>query len=178
MKRPRLMSMLVIAAATAMFAGCSKESPQDGGGTGTTATSSAENGHEHEHPSEGPHHGSLIELGNEEYHGELVHDEESGKVTIYILDGSATQAVPIDAGEVTVNLVQDGKPEQFQLMASPDEGDPQGKSSRFVTEDKALGTRLDAEGAEARLTLQIEGKSYSGKIAHDHGAHDHAGHAH
>ena len=33
--------------------------------------------HEHDHPSEGPHHGSLIELGKEAYHAELVHDEKT-----------------------------------------------------------------------------------------------------
>lgn len=181
MMRTRLGSVVVMAAATVMFAGCGQQTPQNegnGGGAGATATSPSENEHEHEHPSEGPHHGSLIELGKEEYHGELVHDEESGKVTIYILDSAATKAVPIEAAEITVNVVHDGKPQQFPLAAVPDEGDPQGKSSRFVSEDQALGTGLDVEAAEARLTLQIDGKSYSGKISHEHGAHDHGDHAH
>lgn len=30
---------------------------------------------EHAHPSEGPHHGDLVELGNEEFHAEVVHGE-------------------------------------------------------------------------------------------------------
>ncbi len=41
----------------------------------------------HSHPTEGPHHGTLIELGKEEYHAELVHDDKM--VTIYILDSAA-----------------------------------------------------------------------------------------
>ncbi len=45
-------------------------------------------------------------------------------MTIYILDSAAKTAVPIDAQELVINLVHDGKPEQFKLAASPDAGDP------------------------------------------------------
>lgn len=128
----------------------------------------------HDHPSEGPHHGHLIELGNEEYHGELVHDEESGTVTIYILDGSATKSVPIKAAEITVNLKHDGQGEQFKLAASPDESDPEGMSSRFVSNDEELGEDLHHEDTEAHVVLMIGEKSYRGKIEHEHDhGHDH-----
>ncbi len=134
----------------------------------------------HNHPTEGPHHGSLIELGAEEYHGELVHDEDSGSVTIYILDSAAKVAVPIDATEVTVNLKHDGNAEQFKLAASPDAADPAGKSSRFVSTDSELGEDLHAEDANATLVVMIKGKSFRGAIKHDddHAGHDHAGHKH
>ena len=122
----------------------------------------------HDHPSEGPHHGSLIELGGEEYHAEFVHDEDAGTVTIYILDGAAKEAVAIDAPDIAINLKHDGKGEQFKLAASPDKGDPQGKSSRFVSNDKELGEDLEHEDADASLVLKINGKSYRGAIAHDH----------
>jgi hypothetical protein len=127
---------------------------------------------EHAHPTEGPHHGSLIELGNEEYHAELLHDEKAGKVTIYVLDGEAKKTVPIPAKELTINLKHGGKGEQFKLAAAPDMGDPEGKSSRFMSEDKELAEDLDAEGAEARLVVEINGKSYTGDLAHEHD-HDH-----
>lgn len=134
--------------------------------------------HAHDHPSEGPHHGHLIELGGEEYHAELVHEEDAESVTIYILDGSATEVVPIEATTVTINLKHDGRGEQFDLAASPDAGDPDGRSSRFVSTDEELGEDLHAEGAEARLVVRIAGKSYTGKIDHDHDhGHDH-GHDH
>lgn len=129
----------------------------------------------HNHPTEGPHHGSLIELGAEEYHGELVHDEDSGNVTIYILDSAAKVAVPIDATEVTVNLKHDGNAEQFKLAASHDAADPDGKSSRFVSADSELGEDLHAEDADATLVVMIKGKSFRGAIKHDE---DHAGHDH
>mgnify|MGYP000960618384 CR=1 FL=1 len=125
----------------------------------------------HEHPSEGPHHGSLIELGNEEFHAELVHDDKS--VTIYILDGAAKSSVPIDASELVINLLHDGKPEQFKLVAAPEESDPSGKSSRFVSNDPELAGHIDDDAAAPKLSITINGKSYRGVITHDHD-HDHA----
>lgn len=135
--------------------------------------------HGHEHPTEGPHHGSLIELGKEAYHGELVHDEKTGAVTVYVLDGAAKKSVPIKAESIMVNVKHDGKGDQFTLTAAPEESDPMGQSSRFVIKDKALGELLDGEDVTARLVLEIDGKSYTGDIAahdHDHD-HDH-GHEH
>ncbi|WP_417379264.1 hypothetical protein [Gimesia sp.] len=132
-----------------------------------------EHDHGHDHPSEGPHHGSLIELGKEAYHGELVHDEKSGAITIYILDGAAKSSVPITAKSVLVNVKHDGKGQQFTLAAAPEQGDPEGKSSKFTTQDKTLGDLLDEKDTTARLVLEIDGKSFSGEIdAHDHD-HDH-----
>ena len=127
----------------------------------------------HAHPTEGPHHGDLIELGNEEYHAEILHNEDAGTVTIYVLNGAATEQVPIDATDVTINAKHDGKPEQFKLAASPDANDPQGKSSCFVSDNEELAHHLDEEGAEPRLVLTINGKSYRGVITHDHEGHDH-----
>jgi len=130
---------------------------------------------EHAHPSEGPHNGGLIELGNEEYHAELVHDEDTGSVTIYVLNAAATEQIPIESTEITINVKHDGTPEQFKLAASPDTSDPQGKSSRFVSTDAELGEHLDEEGADPKLVLTINGKSFRGTIEHDH---DHEGHDH
>ena len=126
----------------------------------------------HSHPIEGPHHGMLIELGKEEYHAELVHDDKS--VTIYILDSGAKESVPIDAQELVINLVHDSKPEQFKLAANPDAGDPSGKSSRFALQDAELIEELEHDHAAAKLSVLIGGKSYRGEIKHDHAGHDHA----
>lgn len=129
-----------------------------------------------EHASTGPHQGDLIELGNEEYHGEFVHDEKTEDVTIYILDSSAKNAVPIEMEEVIINLKHDGKPEQHKLVAAPMEGEEKGKSSRFVAKgNHDLSHAIEEMDADARLQVTIAGKSYSGKIEH---SHDHADHDH
>ncbi|MEX2170824.1 MAG: hypothetical protein WD851_16020 [Pirellulales bacterium] len=148
------------------LAGCGsadKEQPADPG--------HGEAGHdEHAHPTTGPHGGSLIELGNEEYHAELVHDDAAGTVTIYVLDSAAKASVPIDATDVTINLTHDGQGEQFKLTASADQGDPTGKSSRFVSSDAELAKDLDREDAAPQLVITINGKPFRGAVEHEHEA--------
>lgn len=140
-----------------------------------------EDDHEHEgghaHPSEGPHHGGLIELGEEEYHAEIIDNHDTGAVTIYMLDSAAKNAVPINATELVINLKHDGQAEQFTLTASPEEDDPAGKSSRFVITDADLADDLDHEGADAKLVVTIGDKQYRGDIqGHGHDHDDHEGH--
>lgn len=122
----------------------------------------------HAHPSEGPHHGPIIELGAEDYHAEFLHDEESGTITIYVLDSAVKNAVPIDAKEITINLKHDGQGKQFKLAAKPLEGEAEETSSRFVSEDKELGDLLHSEDAEATLVISIKDKPFRGKVPHDH----------
>ena len=162
--------MTTLALSAALFAsgGCSRQAPADPQSSGSSAISD-----QHDHSAVGPHHGDLIELGSE-YHAEILHDE-TGTVTLYVLDSSATQQVPIDATAATINAMHAGQPVQFQLAASPDTGDPEGKSSRFIATDEALAHCLDDEDAEPRLVISIGGKSYRGSIAH---SHDHEGHNH
>lgn len=126
----------------------------------------------HSHPLEGPHHGTLVELGNEEYHAEITHDNDL--VTVYILDAKATNPVPIDSTEVTINVVHDGKPEQFKLAAAPDSNDAPGKSSRFSLTNADLAAHMDQHMVTPKLNVSIGGKAYRGEIHHDHAGHSHA----
>ena len=154
-----------------ILAGCGGDpAATDTGTVDTPPPGTVDTGHAH--PTEGPHHGDLVELGNEEYHAEIVHDEES--VTVYILDGHVEDSVPIEATEITINLKHDGQPEQFTLAATPDEGDPEGKSSRFVSDDAELAGHLDEEGSDPQLSLTIDGTPFTGKIEHSHDDHGHS----
>ena len=153
-------------------AGCG----QNSGGPVKSGEGHADHGKQ-AHPTKGPHGGDLIELGNEEYHAELVHDEKAATVTIYILDSHAKAAVPIDVTELTINMKHDGQAEQFKLAASPDATDPPGKSSRFVSNDAELGEDMEHEGADPQLVVTVNGKQYRGKVEHgDHG--NEGGHKH
>ena len=127
--------------------------------------------HAHSHASEGPHHGSLIELGREDYHAELVHDDATDTVTVYILDASATKSVPITAQQLTLNMRAAGKPQQFTLVARPQQGEGGGSASAFTARSKELCAAIDARGATGRLNVEIGGKVYVGKVgghAHPH----------
>jgi hypothetical protein len=131
---------------------------------------------EHHHADKGPHGGALIELGEEEYHGEIVMEDKTHSVIIYLLGSNAKDPVAVEAPEVFINLKHGSKPLQFKLKASPTKTDPKGKASRFVLKDHDLMHDLGHDNAQARLRVKIAGKSYSGEIeATDH-HHDHAEH--
>lgn len=169
-----LTSMLVFVLAVS---GCGGNGDDTGGGNGGGSSSSADNGDHEDHDDSGhshadpPHGGTLIEFGGGEYHGEFVHDEES--VTIYILNADVSEQVAIDAESITLNVTQDGESTPYELQADPDEGDAEGKSSRFTLTDAALIEAIEAEGTTARAAVEIDGNPYQGSISHDHGhSHD------
>ena len=111
---------------TLAFVGCSDPETEAAAGGGTISDPPPATVDTHAHPTEGPHHGDLIELGNEEYHAELIHPEdhdddahasenseaghEHAGITIYILDSSAKEMVAIEASEIAINLSHDGNP--------------------------------------------------------------------
>jgi hypothetical protein len=162
---------VTLAVASAWLVGCGAQ-PESGTGPAVVDKPPPATVDAHAHPSHGPHEGELIELGNEEFHAELLHDAKS--VTIYILDAAAKTAVPIEATEITINVQHEGQPEQFSLAAAPDTGDPAGKSSKFTSQDAELAEHVEDEGSNARLVVTINGQQYNGAIVHDHGE----GHAH
>jgi hypothetical protein len=167
---------LTLAAIAMMVAGCPAPTTTTPAGGGASGGGSM--GHAHEHPSQGPHHGHLIELGNnEEYHAELVDDHGTHTVTIYLLDGAATGAVTSADPELAINLVVDGRPAQFALPAVPQDGDPAGGTSRYQIVDKALCDALHADKTTGRMNVTIAGKVFVGQIEHHaHGEHAHHDH--
>lgn len=147
------------------FVGCGGEAPKSPAKTAKTASTADV----HDHPSHGPHKGDLIELGSEEYHLEVVHDDAAETVTIYTLDAKAQVAVPIEATTLLVHAKRAGKPVQVEVAAVRQESDPAGKSSRFVAgKETGLGALLDEKGAEPKIAVVIDGKSFVGKVEHDH----------
>ena len=194
MKNMLTISLTSFALAAFVLSGCT-DSPEPGPASSSSTATEVDSHAGHSHPTEGPHGGDLIELGNEEYHAELLHphdhdddadaretdgDHDHAGIMVYILDGSARNVISIEAAEITLNVSHDGKPEQFKLGATPSADDPEGKSSRFASADKDLLEHFhEAEHVEGTLVLQISGKSYRGKLTHKHEhGHAHGGHAH
>jgi hypothetical protein len=128
----------------------------------------------HEHGDHGPHGGHLVELGEEEYHAEVVLDVKTKAVTVYLLSSDPHQAAPVDAKEVVLDLTIDGKTGPHVAKASPQKDDPAGTSSRFIlADDPDIKAKIDDEHElEGHVKVVIKGKSYSGEITHEHGAHD------
>lgn len=134
--------------------------------TSTFVPSFVSGAEDHEH-EKGPHGGSLVELGDEEYHAEIVHDEKEEQVTIYILGADAKTAVGIDAKDIAVNSKVGGAGVQQKLKPAPQKKDKSGLSSRFTSKSKELIELLDNPEAGSVLRVSIKGKTYSGKIEHD-----------
>jgi len=171
----------VIVIAAISLTGCGTAPPSAPGGTpgehkeGDGHDHASEHDHAaHAHAAEGPHHGHLIELGEEEYHAELTHDEATKAITVYLLDKEAKGAVAIADAEIMLNLVSEGQPTQVKLAAAPQEGDPAGQSSRYSIIDEKVLELLEAPKTTGRLNVTINGKAYSGSVEHhEHGEHKH-----
>ena len=134
-------------------------------------------GHDHAHDhshAHGLHGGHIIEIGEEEYHAEWTHDE-SGKVTVYILDAELKKEVPIDAEEITIDTVVAGQTNSFQLLAVDRSAGETPKASKFeVVDQKLLGVLESlSEGVTATLKLTIDGKPFQAPITHDDHGHKH-----
>lgn len=159
-----------------ILGGCDRPNAVPAGGAAHSQNGdhAASEGDEHAHASVGPHGGVLIELGNEEYHAELTHTSDT--VTVTVLDRNATLAVPVDAEHVTINLIDNGQPQQVKLMASPEAAETSNKSSRFVATSADLVKQLKSDKSSPKLTVTIEGTAYRGEIHHDHHSHDHDAH--
>lgn len=121
---------------------------------------------DHDHGA-GPHGGTIIELGK--YHAEFTVDHPSKKATVYILDGSAKKAEPIQASKLLLSI----KDPRFQvdMAPMPQEGDPAGKPSRFVATHDGFGKEQEFEGT---VSAEIDGTPILG----DFKEKAHAGHKH
>lgn len=133
--------------------------------------------HAHVH---GPHDGHVIELGDEEYHAEVVMGADR-KLTVYILGPDGSSAAPIAAESITVNLEAGGETTALTLRAVPQEGESDGQSSRFeLTEGSVPESVHNIEDVQGDLVIAVGDKTYEAEIGHDH-AHDHShehGHEH
>lgn len=178
--------LTALAALSLSLVGCgsaSTETPSEKtGGTSPPLASEADHGDDaaHAHPTEGPHGGHLIELGNEEYHAELLHDENTHTVTIHLLDGAGKEPVAAPLEEVTLQLFQDGQFVKYALKAVQRQGGTADTASQFDIVDEALCDALCHEDdVRGRLQLTIDGKPYTGEIEHSsHDDHGHEGHDH
>ena len=183
MKREVCSPMMFAVCAALFIAGCgdkrsgSAKSPS--GKSGDAHVHAHKDDHDHAECEEGPHGGQLVELGDE-YHAEVVADEKSHKVTVYLLDAKASNAVAIDMNqpEIFVNALVEGKSTSQSLTAARQQTDPEGQASRFeLTNPPLFEAIFEKEDAKGRLRVTIAGKQFVGDIKHcEHGEHEHHDH--
>lgn len=129
--------------------------------------------HDHEHGAKGPHGGGLIELGEEEYHAELVIDHDSHSLVVYVLGKDAKTPELVTATEITAT--PEGK-EAVTLKATPQAGEAEGKTSKFAVEnDDLVHALVEAKFVHGDLRITIGDKPYVGHIDYhlDGSDHDH-----
>ena len=118
-----------------------------------------------EHRHVAPHGGTLVELGPDLAHVELVLDPRAGKLTAYVLDGEAENAVRIQARQLEL-LLRDVKrglgvpvePQQSKLVLEAIgnvlTGETPGDTSQFEAKTPTLAGVLEFKGALTRLEVR------------------------
>lgn len=159
------------------FMGCQQSTESN-----PVSTHKSDNDHAHEHGpgahdhsvkghahGVGPHDGTIVDWGGGKYHVEFTVDHAKQQATVYILGSDEKTPAPIDATSIELSIKDPVM--QVTLQASPQENDPQGKSSRFVGAHEKLGVVQEYAGT---LTGLIAGTPYSGDFKEEsHGEHRH-----
>lgn len=176
------LSFLILMCALTATVGCQQSSsPPQADQNGTADAATDDHGHEHPHDDStdhsveghghgvGPHDGTIADWGGGTYHVEFTVDHDKQQATVYVLGSDEKSASPIDAESIELSIMD---PEmQVTLNASPQEGDPAGKASRFVGTHEKLGVVQEYAGT---MTGVVDGTPYSGDFKEEaHGDHEH-----
>lgn len=129
-------------------------------------TSHADHGGEGHAHGPGPHDGTVADWGGGKFHVEFTVDHDKQEATVYVLGSDEKTPTPIDATELTLTIKVPSL--TTTLKASPQEGDPEGKASRFVGNHEGLGVVREYEGS---MSAVVDGTPYSGNFKEE--AHDH-----
>lgn len=115
------------------------------------------NQEESESAHETPHGGIVKMIGD--YHLELTYDEKNGEIAVYVLGSKETINVPIDAKPLKVRVKIEDSDEltDIELRAVPLDGEPKGKSSRFVGSHYEL---VKVKSFDVTVQVSILGKVY------------------
>lgn len=166
----RLLCTAVLSAVAVCF-GCNQpETSQQPDQTGThvhaDGTVHSDHGgpdHSHDDP---PHGGTILDWGGGKYHLEFTVSHEKQEATVYVLGDDVKTPLPIETE--SIELVINDPQFQVTLQASPQEGDPAGKASRFVGNHEKLGIVQEYEGT---IFGTVGETPYTGdfkELPHDH----------
>jgi hypothetical protein len=143
--------MLPTAVVLAVAVGC-------GSPTAPTPAAKGKTPPAHDHPTVGPAGGAIVEWGEEDYHLEFIADRAAGEAVVYVLDKTAKAVTAIGSKTLTVSL-EGTPPVTVTLEPKPQDGDPAGKSSRFVGKHDALKKDGTLTGS---VSGEVDGKKYTG----------------
>jgi hypothetical protein len=146
----RSRSLLLAAALPALLlAGCGK----------AAAPPDADVPHHHHHHA--PHGGAAVELGDEEYHVELVLDAATGTLQAYVLDAELENFVRSSAPTLEIEATIAGAPKAVSLAAVPnaETGETVGDTSLYEGQADWLKAARVFDGT--LKTIAIRGTTFS-----------------
>lgn len=174
--------LFVVCSFAVWISGCSSSAGPAGGPPAANQGddhSGHDHSHGHDHGHLGPHEGHLVEVGNDNYHLEWAHDDATGKITVYVLDGAAKEPAPIAANEIVIERIiktdEGDDSKEYKLAAVNPTSDDPPQAAEFAIVDKALLTALQAvgHGVEANIYVVLDDKVHTGVIEHDDHGHGH-----
>lgn len=158
---------LACAAFALLPSGC--EQPKNPPANATSTTTAQQHNHP-DHGEKGPHGGALVAIGGHSTHVEVTLDEDTGKLTAYVLDANAQEEVPIKMDKLEIGFARHahdeagkekpagGAPDFESITLSAVSPNADGMASRFEgTSEKLKG----ADDFQATLkAITIGGKNY------------------
>lgn len=124
-----------------------------------------DHGHGHIKASHG---GEILEVGNHVAHIEMVHEEKTGMITLFVLDADGKSMGISDAARINITY-KIGKSEKRKQVIGKALKLKNGKSSVFETQDNIF----KSEDFEGIISIKIKGKTYRVELHHNHEGHDH-----
>lgn len=177
LRRQTAGSLLVLAIVSGLL-GCSsgKEDEEFKAQKTGKEVKPAEVDHHHDY-GPGPHQGRMVDLGTDHKHvTELTYSKEPRKITVYVLDHYDTnKPLPIAAESMTLEVHgEDGEHQPITLSAEPQEGDGEGKSSRFTVQGEAIPAFIqDLKDIEGHLKVQLGEETLEADYEEEHDHEDH-----
>jgi len=117
--------------------------------------------HDHNHEHTAPHGGTLVVLGRETHHLELVLDREQGRLDAYVLDGHAENFVRVATQSFVVEAEVGNTKETLRFLAVENKatGETVGDTSQFQASAEWIKS---VRSFNARLvSLPVRGSSYT-----------------
>lgn len=147
--KTKLTFLAVLVLSAALLAGCSKKEADAHGGAHDHV------GHSH-HEHKPPHGGTPVELGDHEYHLELVRDAEAGKLQAYVMDAHLEFFVRIAAPSFAVAAQAEGREETltFQPIANSATGETVGDTSLFEAQADWLKSATNFDVVLKEITIR------------------------
>ena len=111
------------------------------------------------HAYHAPHGGTIVRLGREEYHLEFVRDAAAGKLTAYLLDFEAQDAIRsrAESFDLVATVGAEKRPLTFKAVPNSAAGETNADASRFEAHAEWLKTtpRFDAELSQLKIRNTI-----------------------